>query len=125
MSPCPDDYAERIAMIENCTSIPAPWSEALARICTCALPSGYEQAAWDRVVDDAARLIEKWHSRLTGNGWGPADIRVLLPLISGREVMDVGRGDVTVQAMDGTTERLFRRPSVSGAATWAADRRAA
>ena len=77
------------------------------------------------LVNDGFALVNAWLHRFQGNDWTPADVRGLIPLLAGREVFAVGRGDVTVIGADGLRVKIFRRPSLNGLARWDEGRRAA
>lgn len=122
MSP---EVAERAAIMEIDGGIARPWAEWLAGL-DCATDHGaYSAEQWRVLVDDAVSLVLRWGGRLRTNGWGPAEVSGLVPLIGGRTVTAIGRGDVTVQRDGFPPEKLFMRPATTGAARWMTDRKAA
>ena len=120
-----EDFEERAAILEHDAKMPREWAEALARIDTALVPAGYTAERWAVVVDDAGRLLGRWLGRIRASDWTPADIRGLLPLLAGREVVAVGAGDVTVIGADGVRVKLYRRPVLNGPSCWQEGRRAA
>ena len=120
-----DAFDERSAILEHDGKLPRDWAEALARLDTASTPPAYAADQWRRLVADAFALIGAWLHRIEANDWAPDDVRGLIPLIQGREVIAVGRGDVTVQAPGFAPEKIYHRPATNGPARWDIGRRAA
>ncbi|MEI8396292.1 MAG: hypothetical protein WCF85_16280 [Rhodospirillaceae bacterium] len=120
-----DDFAERAAILEFDAKYPREWAESLARLDTAAIPAGFTHERWVVVVDDGFRLVARWLPEIRRNDWSPADVKGLIPLIAGREVIAIGRGEVTVQAVGFPPEKIYRRPSNDGSCRWDNGRRAA
>lgn len=121
----PDEMAERAALMEFDGGLPRVWAESMARLCTAPRPGAYLPEVWATLVEDGAKLIDRHLTRIVGNGWTPDDVRGLLPLIQGREVVAVHIADVVVRGGNGAKETIYRRPSLGGAARWDAGRRRA
>jgi hypothetical protein len=115
-----DEFSERSAIFEFEAGMPREWAESFARLCTATPPAVFTPAQWAVVVNDGLMLWSRWKGRIRANGWTPADLKGLIPLIGGREVTRVDMGDITVGG-----EKIFRRPNPGGAAAWNAGRRAA
>ena len=113
-----DDYHERAALIEHDGGMPRSWAEALARLCTAPPPADMAPERWQEIASDAARLLDQWLPGIRRADWTPADIRGLLPLLRGREVVAVGRGDVQVVCSDGLKVRIYCRPVAGAPCRW-------
>lgn len=114
----PDAFEERAALMEFDGGLTRPWAESLARLATAPKPGAYEPERWGQVVTDAARFVAGHLPRIVANGWTVEDVRGLLPMLMGREVVTVGMADVTVIQLSGAMGRIYRRPNPGGAARW-------
>lgn len=101
------------------------WAASFSRLATSTRPTAYTEETWDALLNNAADIAILWLPRIVSNGWTPRDVAALLPMLGGRKIGAIGMGDVTVQAIGGTRDKIFRRPSLTGAATWDLGRRAA
>lgn len=101
------------------------WAASFLRLATAKRPTAYTEETWAGLLNSAADIAIVWMPRIVSNGWPPRDVAALLPMLGGRKIVAIGMGDVTAQASDGTREKIFRRPSLTGPATWQAGRRAA
>ena len=119
------DWQERAAIHEYESGMPLLWAESFATLGCSPVPTGYTAENWTIVINDGAMLWHLWSKRILANGWGPDDIRGLLPLIRGRAIIDVGQGDVTARTNPMLTEKIYRRPVLGGTARWECGRRAA
>ena len=120
-----DAFDERAAILEHDGKFPRDWAEALARLDIALGPAAYTPEQWGALVNDGFKLVDNWLPAIMRNDWTPADVRGLVPLIQGREVIAVGRGDVTVQASGFQPEKIYHRPATNGPARWDIGRRAA
>lgn len=123
--PDADDFEERAAIMEFDGKLPRMWAESLARLATAEKPGAYEPERWAIIVEDAHRLVIGHHARMDMLGLTPADVRELLPMIKGRDVVSVDLGDVTVRMPGGGKARIYLRPRPGGAARWDEGRRSA
>ena len=101
---------ERIAIMHFEGRIPLLWAEFLAKITTMKKPPDYLDDRWSIICNDACFLVDKWRDKLSANGWGPKEIRHLIPMLKGRTIVSVGFADVTVEAMDGSKAKIVFRP---------------
>ena len=120
------DFDELAAILEFDHGYPRDWAEALARLSTAQKPDMWATESWDETIADGYRLVARHLPKLLRNGWRPTDVRQLIPVINGREVVAVGFGDVTVRSFGGNTEKIFYRPVAGGGVpNWEEGRRSA
>ncbi|QCG97364.1 hypothetical protein E6C67_26695 [Azospirillum sp. TSA2s] len=120
-----DDFEERAAILEFDGGLPRAWAESLARLATSPRPGAYLPERWETIVSDAHRLVDGHWRRLEAVGLGPADVRELIRLIDGRDIVAVGMGDVTVRMPAGNRVKIFMRPRIGQPPVWQEGRRAA
>lgn len=124
-----DDFEELLARLTYSGFMPETWAQSYARLGTAVPPPGVDGARWQQIVNDGFLLWHLWGDRMISNDWTPKDIKSLIPLIRGRDVVAMGSGDVTLLHSQGQDMprrvKLLRRPVDGAPARWDQDRRAA
>lgn len=118
-----DSPDQRVSAEPNCTNctnctLPAAIVAGLQRARAMSCPRGIPKATWQRVVDDAVALGDRWAERALGLGWTPLDLFGAVPdprgdpdadglavKLRGRPVLAICSSFATVQ--DGPSSRSF------------------
>ncbi|OAN52978.1 hypothetical protein A6A04_14775 [Paramagnetospirillum marisnigri] len=109
-------------------SVPAEWAVGFERLCSLAAPSLYSQSRWNRIIDDAERLMADWAGNLAALEWTTLgvfgvhphaserrqDYKGIVPQINGRRIVAITSTSVSIQGRDGHRLTIYRAPDQPG-----------
>jgi hypothetical protein len=120
------DFDERAAIIEYGAGVPREWAEGFARLCTMPPHPDFTETAWQQLINDAGRFLDRWAVQVAAMGWttpevfgvhpGKPDARIdlkgLVLCIGGKEIIAVSANSATVQTLSGAHQRIYRRADI-------------
>lgn len=109
-----EEFLERVAICMFDGGLPEDWAKSVAKISTSWRPEGVLPTRWMVMVDDACKAAQGWWKAFEDNDWSTDDLRGLVPILNGREIVEVGIASVTLN--DGS--KVHRRPQSDGVAKW-------
>jgi hypothetical protein len=103
--------------------IPAEWLEGVARLTTMALPRTYPAQAWQQLIADAERFLDRWGEQAAAFGWRDWELfgchrrapwgRIqgmgLVLLLHGRELAALTAAEAVIRTRTGARQTYRRR----------------
>lgn len=126
------EHEERTATGAEGSGCPESWANGFAQLDCSAPPPGFSPRAWQQVLDDGGRFLNRWAAEAKRLGWTAEDVfgvhaaapgaRVdgmgLVPLINGGEVISISGGRASIRMPGGSILTYLRQPRSGAVVLW-------